>query len=387
MVATDYCRWRYRMGGSCAGRVAFFVLGHRWQGSFSKTRGGRRLDGVFVLDREVGRLPSLIGDGSGLPVIASEILQAGGSFLDIKLSFGEQAAKTIIGPNDGGIVLGAKENKLLSSFDAGELDEGRRAQWRFLNIIFVSLKVNGEYLDRALSSSQRNSYTAVLFYASWCPFSRGARSKFDVLNSMFPQIRHLAIEQSSALPSVFSRHGIHSLPSIIMVNQTSRVLYFGPKDLCSFIHFYKRITGLEPVQYFAEDQTSSLESSEKPLLQPWNGSSLKEMFTREPYLVLSVLFLCFRAFLYLFPQMLSRLRAFWVSYVPHLNMGIFGETSLLLGRVLHVIDVKRVCHKLRLCKSRNFEKGAKNARVWASSLASVSLGEAYSSRPSSSGGS
>ncbi|KAF8398571.1 hypothetical protein HHK36_017502 [Tetracentron sinense] len=247
------------------------------------------------------------------------------------------------------------------------------------------IEVDGESLVKALSSSQRNVYTSVLFYASWCPFSRGARSKFDVLSSMFPQIRHLVIEQSSAMPSVFSRYGIHSLPSILMVNQTATVRYFGPKDLCSFVQFYKRITGLEQVEYFADDQISSLESSEKPLIKPWNGSSLKEMLTREPYLVFSVLFVCLRAFIYFFPDMLSRLRAIWVSYVPHLNLEIFGETSQLLGRVFHVIDVKRVWSKLRVCKTRNFQKGAKNARVWASSLASVSLGETSSTRLSSLG--
>ncbi|KAF8403978.1 hypothetical protein HHK36_012088 [Tetracentron sinense] len=103
--------------------------------------------------------------------------------------------------------------------------------------------VDKESLDRALSSSQRNVYTAVLFYASWCPFSHGVRSTFNVLSSMFPQIRHLAVEQSSAMPSVFSRYGIRSLPSILMVNQTARVWYYGAKDLCSLVHFYKRITG------------------------------------------------------------------------------------------------------------------------------------------------
>lgn len=144
------------------------------------------------------------------------------------------------------------------------------------------------------------------------------------------------------------------------------------------------ILGLEPVEYFSEDQPSC-SGSDEDILLPWNGSSLSDILMKEPFLVFSVLFLCLRAFLYFFPEMLSRLTALWVAYVPHLNLGIFGESSQLFWRVLHLIDVKRVWSKLKLCKTRNFHKGAKSARVWASSLASVSLGETPSARSSPSG--
>lgn len=43
--------------------------------------------------------------------------------------------------------------------------------------------------------------------------------------------------------SVFSRHGIPSFPSILIVNQTSRVRYHGPKDFLSLVQFYQKITG------------------------------------------------------------------------------------------------------------------------------------------------
>lgn len=43
--------------------------------------------------------------------------------------------------------------------------------------------------------------------------------------------------------SVFSRYGIHSLPSLLMVNQTSKVQYHGPKDLQSLVQFYEKTTG------------------------------------------------------------------------------------------------------------------------------------------------
>lgn len=60
--------------------------------------------------------------------------------------------------------------------------------------------MSGNFLDRALTSKQKGSYTAVLFYASRCPFSQIVYSKYEVLSSIFPQIEHFAIEESSAMP-------------------------------------------------------------------------------------------------------------------------------------------------------------------------------------------
>ncbi|ONH94241.1 hypothetical protein PRUPE_7G006000 [Prunus persica] len=248
---------------------------------------------------------------------------------------------------------------------------------------YPPLKVDGNFLERALATKQRTGYTAVLFYASWCPFSCSMYPTFGMLSFMFPQVEHLAIEQSSALPSVFSRYGIHSLPSILIVNQTSRVRYHGLKDLYSLVRFYQTITGLEPVQYFDGNQSVILKSSEKSIIQSMSNMSLREISRSEPYLVFAILFLCLRALLYIFHRVLACLQAFWVLYVPHFNLGIFGETSQIMGRILHMVDVRRIWNKLRLCKTQNFHKGAKNARVWASSLTSVSLGES-SARSSSS---
>ncbi|XVF56883.1 hypothetical protein PTKIN_Ptkin06aG0156100 [Pterospermum kingtungense] len=246
------------------------------------------------------------------------------------------------------------------------------------------LEVDGNFLDRTLTSKQKNGYTSVLFYASWCPFSCIVRPKFDILSSMFPQLEHMAVEESSASPSIFSRYGIHSLPSILIVNQTSMVRYRGPKDLPSIVQFYEKTTGLEPVQYVAESEPVISGDHNKNMIQLWNESSSMEMVKREPYLAFAVLFLCLKVLLSMLPEVVSRLKAFWVSYAPHLNLEIFGETSQLFSRALNMVDVRRVWTKLRLCKTRNFHRGAKSAHVWASSLASVSLGESSSSRSSSS---
>lgn len=142
--------------------------------------------------------------------------------------------------------------------------------------------------------------------------------------------------------------------------------------------FSSGVSGLEPVQYLDEDQKIGSESGVKSTVQSMNGSALRVFLKRDHYLVFSILFLCVRALVSVFPKVLSRLKAFWVSYIPHLNLGIFGETSQIMGRVSHMIDVRGFWTKLRICKTRNLREGAWSARVWASSLASVSLGESSS---------
>lgn len=133
-------------------------------------------------------------------------------------------------------------------------------------------------------------------------------------------------------------------------------------------------SGLDQVVDIAEETPHYEEA-----FQVWNAASLKEIMWREPYLVLSLIFVLSRAFLYFFPEIVSDLLALWVACIPHLNLGIFGESRQLLGHALQLIDVRRILSKLKICKTRNFHERARNARVWASSLASVSLGETSSS--------
>lgn len=245
------------------------------------------------------------------------------------------------------------------------------------------LQVGGDFLEKALNSKDANTYASVLFYASWCPFSNDVLQTFEVLSSMFPQMTHLAVEESLVMPSILSRYGIHSFPTILIVKQTSKLRFHGTKDLHSLSRFYRKTTGLEPVHYLAADQPVNLERSREFIMQSWVGLSPIEILRKEPYLALSLLFLCLVGFSYAFPRVLSHFKALWVSYGPHLKLEIFGETSQILGRILQIINVNRIWTKLKLCKTRNFLHGAKNARVWASSLASVSLGKTASCRSSS----
>ncbi|XP_010934707.1 5'-adenylylsulfate reductase-like 5 [Elaeis guineensis] len=243
------------------------------------------------------------------------------------------------------------------------------------------LEVSGETLEQELSRSQKSAYYSVFFSASWCPFSSNTRPVFNALSSMFPQIKHLAVEESSSTPSVFSRYGIHSFPAILLTNGTMMVRYRGSKDIKSLVNFYKKTTGFDPVSYFAVDQPSN--SRNVRSLRAWHGS-LKELIAHEPYIAISLLFVCLKAIVRFFCVIFAYLRAFWFSLAWQLNLGILGEWSQLLERAQHVLDIKKLWSKLRLCnKTGNFRKGANNARAWASSLASVSLGESSASRVAS----
>ncbi|KAF3610680.1 hypothetical protein DY000_02051548, partial [Brassica cretica] len=180
--------------------------------------------------------------------------------------------------------------------------------------------------------------------------------------------------------SVFSRYGIRSLPSILIVNQTSKARYHGQKDLTSLIEFYEESTGLKPVQYVAEaEPTTSLDATNGNLIT-WlrKGTSISEIFRQDPFLVLSLLFICLQIAILVFLIAESRMKALWASYVSSLNLERFGEISQLFSRALHMVDVRRLWLKLRLVKTRNFHERAKNAQAWASSLASVSLGQTSS---------
>ncbi|XP_031477978.1 5'-adenylylsulfate reductase-like 5 [Nymphaea colorata] len=237
------------------------------------------------------------------------------------------------------------------------------------------LQVDGDTLDELLTSGfMSEAYTSVLFYATWCPFSVNGKAAFDMLNSLFPCIRHLAVEESSALPSVFSRYGVHSLPAFLIVNQTTKVRYHGPKDIDSLIGFYKKITGTE-----AELCPTKENVGEEATIRLRHGS-MWETLMRERYLALSVLFLCFRAFIYICPWLFCRMKVLWNIHGRRISLGrVFENRSPLLEQATHVLNVKRLWSKLRLSEMRKFQKGARSAKVWASSLASVSLGESSSS--------
>jgi len=240
------------------------------------------------------------------------------------------------------------------------------------------LEVRGETVDTELNLRRRGASYSILFYAAWCPFSSKLRPIFGTLSTMYPQIHHFTVEESSATPSLFSRYGVRGFPAILLVNETTMVRYRGSKDLNSLVDFYKETTGLDPIAYIdvvEQESTGSLSS-----VMPWDRS-IREMAKDEMYLLVAVLFIIVKVVAHFIPVVMSHLRAFLVVRVQNLNLGIRRGSNQLLERALNVLDVRRLWSKLRLSnKATDLRKGASNARAWASSFPSVSLGEPSSSR-------
>jgi hypothetical protein len=114
---------------------------------------------------------------------------------------------------------------------------------------------------------------------------------------------------------------------------------------------------------------------------PWDRSPLEMAKDEPPYLLVAVLFIILKAAARLVPAAMSHLRAFLAVRVQNLNLGIRRGSSQVLERALNALDVRRLCSKLGLSnRATDLRKGASNARAWASSFASVSLGEPSSSR-------
>jgi len=183
----------------------------------------------------------------------------------------------------------------------------------------------------------------------------------------------MSVEESTASPSVFSRYGIHSFPAILIVNQTTMVRYHGPMDINYLVRFYRQVTGLKPISQISIDQNMISNYKDGKTFSQRNYPPI-EILKKEPYLAFSILFVFLRTFIYLFPGMMLKLKAMWawqcyVYFSGHFNLGIFEGSRQLL----HLIDMKWLWSKLWLTnKTRNLQKGANNARVWATSLASVS---------------
>ncbi|XP_062196053.1 5'-adenylylsulfate reductase-like 4 [Phragmites australis] len=104
-------------------------------------------------------------------------------------------------------------------------------------------------LQKAVTLVLRNreDFVAILFYASWCPFSKLFRTDFQKLSSFFPTIAHFSFEESRIKPRILSRYGVRAFPTLFLVNSTMRVRYHGSRTMNSLAMFYKDVTGMNPV--------------------------------------------------------------------------------------------------------------------------------------------
>lgn len=242
-------------------------------------------------------------------------------------------------------------------------------------------------LQRALNMVHKNSYdyVAVLFYASWCPFSRTFRPTFSILSSLYPSIPHFAIEESAIRPSILSKYGVHGFPTLFILNSTMRVRYHGSRTPGSLVAFYGDVTGIRT----ASLDHISLDKIGSPSTQKKHGSAEQEscpfswarspenMLRQETYLALATTFVVLRLLHLIFPTLLVFVRCAWRMYIRNMRFG-----SMLEHPIAYLKRAAWLSNSLKEpCKRSNLQGGAMNAKAWASkSLATVSIGDASTSR-------
>ena len=86
--------------------------------------------------------------------------------------------------------------------------------------------------------------TAVMFYATWCPFSAKAAPHYNALARMFPDVIFLAadIQRHQAYTTQF---GVLALPTILLFHNSKTIVKFNHSDyeLANFTTFLNIFTG------------------------------------------------------------------------------------------------------------------------------------------------
>ncbi|KAG9451483.1 hypothetical protein H6P81_011448 [Aristolochia fimbriata] len=228
-------------------------------------------------------------------------------------------------------------------------------------------------------------YVSVLFYASWCPFSKICRPNFTVLSFLFPGIYHFAVEESSLRPSILAKYGVHGFPTLFLLNSTTRVRYRGSRTLDSLVVFYKDVTGMKPAwldmttfkKIWDHLNTTKLEETEQQEFCPFSWArSPEKLLRQETYLILATVFVLLRILHFLFPTLLSCANLAWRRHMQNASlMKLWDHPQAYIGQAMQVFS------RLKPYKTSNLQEGAMNAKAWASkSLASVSIGDAGPSR-------
>ncbi|OIV97888.1 hypothetical protein TanjilG_12645 [Lupinus angustifolius] len=240
--------------------------------------------------------------------------------------------------------------------------------------------------QKALNMVHKNNqeYVAVLFYASWCPFSQIFGQVFSILSSLSASIPHLAIEESSVRPSTLSKYGVRGFPTLFILNSTMCVRYHGSRTLDSVISFYSDVTG------------ARIDSLDQPSLQKIGRLAVREkhghtelesfpfswarspenLLRQETYLALATAFVVLRLLLF-FPTLLICVQFAWRRAIQNVRLGSMLEHPLVyLKRIIQSFQCLKEPYKIS-----NLQEGAMNAKAWASkSLATVSIGEGSTNR-------
>ncbi|KAJ7965719.1 5-adenylylsulfate reductase-like protein [Quillaja saponaria] len=242
-------------------------------------------------------------------------------------------------------------------------------------------------LQRALNMVHKNSheYVAVLFYASWCPFSRNFRPSFSILSSLYHSIPHFAIEESAVRPSILSKYGVHGFPTLFILNSTMRIRYHGSRTLGSLVAFYSDVTGIKTVSLdrISLEKIGRLSSHERHGIAeqescPFSWArSPENLLRQETCLALATIFVLMRLLYYLYPTLLVCVQCARRRVIQNVRLGSLLEHPLVyLKRTMQLFSSSMK----QPCKRTNLQGGAINARAWASkSLATVSIGDSSTS--------
>ncbi|KAL9258763.1 5'-adenylylsulfate reductase-like 4-like protein [Drosera capensis] len=234
--------------------------------------------------------------------------------------------------------------------------------------------------------SRTHRYVAILFYASWCPFSQGFKPSFSALAFSFPSVPHFTIEESAVRSSILSKYGVHGFPTLFLLNSTMRVRFGGSRSFNSVSSFYSGVTGVTPDQLHSNPPNSAQHPSCRDKAEdaeeencPFSWArSPENLLCQETYLALASAFVLLRLMYLVFPYLLELAR-----FVRRLRM----QNPIIQSLRDHLLAyLNRGVHSLtcisRPCKRSNLHEGALTARTWASkSLASaVAIGDASTNR-------
>ncbi|KAJ0512324.1 putative Thioredoxin domain, 5'-adenylylsulfate reductase-like protein [Helianthus annuus] len=200
-------------------------------------------------------------------------------------------------------------------------------------------------LQKALSIVDTNThdYVAVLFYASWCPFSTVFKPSLSTMSSLYPSIPHFAIKESVVKPSTLSKYGVNGFPTLFVLNSTMRARYHGSRTLSSLVSFYTDVTGLNAeqdktflnkVDVLVHDKGDN--NNIDPEICPFSwAKSPENLLKQETYLALATLFVVFRTVYLIYPfivtsvQYARRTWLLWDHPYAYLNRAIQLFSSLI----------------------------------------------------------
>ena len=86
--------------------------------------------------------------------------------------------------------------------------------------------------------------TAVMFYATWCPFSAKAAPHFNGLARIFPDIIFLAAD-TNRHQAFTTQFGVLALPTVLLFHNSKTIIKFNQSDyeLANFTSFLTIFTG------------------------------------------------------------------------------------------------------------------------------------------------